>query len=149
MKEIPGVALDIAKQIARGKQLEERVEGESEAERLFKEVCVLVISLFYPNPHIIVFSEQKLDLALQNTLMPFQREGVIYGLKKKGRVLIADEMGLGKTLQAISLSAVYRDEWPVLVVCPSSVRLQVRFIFSLFLLIRFLISFHSVGITIH
>ena len=60
---------------------------------------------------------------LQNALMPFQREGVLFGLKNRGRVLIADEMG--KTLQAIALAAVYRNEWPVLVVCPSALRLQV------------------------
>ena len=45
-----------------------------------------------------------------------------YGIWKNGRVLIADDMGLGKTIQAICLACYYRDEWPVLVVVPSSVR---------------------------
>ena len=40
-----------------------------------------------------------------------------------GRVLIADDMGLGKTLQAIAVMSYYRSDWPLLVVCPSSVRL--------------------------
>lgn len=31
-------------------------------------------------------------------------------------------MGLGKTVQAIALASAYRDEWPVLVVAPSSLR---------------------------
>jgi SWI/SNF-related matrix-associated actin-dependent regulator 1 of chromatin subfamily A len=36
---------------------------------------------------------------LESQLLPFQREGVRFALKRGGRVLIADEMGLGKTLQ--------------------------------------------------
>ena len=38
-------------------------------------------------------------------------------------MLIADDMGLGKTLQAIAVMSYYRSDWPLLVVCPSSVRL--------------------------
>ena len=30
--------------------------------------------------------------------------------------------GLGKTVQAIAVMSTYRDEWPVLVICPSSLR---------------------------
>jgi len=33
-------------------------------------------------------------------------------------------MGLGKTIQAIAVASIYRSEWPVLVVCPSSLRVQ-------------------------
>jgi hypothetical protein len=42
---------------------------------------------------------KKLPLQLQDALLPFQLEGVKFGLKRHGRCLIADEMGLGKTLQ--------------------------------------------------
>jgi SNF2 family DNA or RNA helicase len=48
-------------------------------------------------------------------------EGVRFGLRKGGRMLLADEMGVGKTVQAIALAACYRREWPLLVVRSSSV----------------------------
>ena len=38
-------------------------------------------------------------------------------------MMIADDMGLGKTLQAIAVMSYYREDWPLLVICPSSVRL--------------------------
>ncbi|XP_078612934.1 DNA annealing helicase and endonuclease ZRANB3-like isoform X1 [Branchiostoma floridae x Branchiostoma japonicum] len=69
-------------------------------------------------------SLQCLPSALQEKLMPFQREGVKFALKKHGRCLIGDEMGLGKTLQAIAVAYHYRREWPVLVVVPSSLKYQ-------------------------
>ncbi|CAB1327527.1 unnamed protein product, partial [Coregonus sp. 'balchen'] len=43
---------------------------------------------------------------LQQRLMPFQKEG----------------MGLGKTVQAISVAYAYRQEWPLLIVVPSSLK---------------------------
>ncbi|XP_067890779.1 SWI/SNF-related matrix-associated actin-dependent regulator of chromatin subfamily A-like protein 1 [Heterodontus francisci] len=62
------------------------------------------------------------DSKLVHSLMPFQRDGVNFAIFHGGRLLLADDMGLGKTLQAICIAAVYRKEWPVLVVTPSSVR---------------------------
>ncbi|KAG5477712.1 hypothetical protein LSCM1_05008 [Leishmania martiniquensis] len=53
-------------------------------------------------------------------LKPFQRDGVRFVLEHHGRAMIADDMGLGKTVQAIAVAHHYRDEWPVLVVCPMS-----------------------------
>jgi len=38
-------------------------------------------------------------------------------------MLLGDEMGLGKTLQAIAIAATYRSEWPLLVLCPTSLAL--------------------------
>ncbi|XP_019897874.2 DNA annealing helicase and endonuclease ZRANB3 isoform X2 [Esox lucius] len=59
---------------------------------------------------------------LRQRLMPFQKEGVKFALSKNGRCMIADEMGLGKTIQAISVAYAYRQEWPLLVVVPSSLK---------------------------
>jgi hypothetical protein len=59
---------------------------------------------------------------LPDGLYPYQREGVSFGLARGGRCLIGDEMGLGKSLQALALAAQYAEEWPVLVLCPSSLR---------------------------
>jgi SWI/SNF-related matrix-associated actin-dependent regulator 1 of chromatin subfamily A len=60
--------------------------------------------------------------SLADRLRPFQREGVKFGLRVGGRLLIGDEMGLGKTVQACALAKCYQQEWPVLVVAPSSLR---------------------------
>ena len=57
-----------------------------------------------------------------NQILRYQLEGAKFGLRRGGRCLIADEMGLGKTLQAIMIAYQYHTEWPVLVVCPSSIR---------------------------
>nr|CAD7397266.1 unnamed protein product [Timema poppensis] len=45
-----------------------------------------------------------------------------FGLSKCGRCLLADDMGLGKTIQALGIMHYYRGDWPLLIVCPSSVR---------------------------
>ena len=41
-----------------------------------------------------------LPAGLRQTLLPFQRDGVLYGLRRKGRCIIADEMGTGKVCGA-------------------------------------------------
>ncbi|XP_040382387.1 DNA annealing helicase and endonuclease ZRANB3 isoform X2 [Oryza brachyantha] len=64
----------------------------------------------------------KLPQHLRDALLPFQLEGVRFGLQRNGRCLIADEMGLGKTLQAIAIACCYKDEGPVLIVCPAVLR---------------------------
>lgn len=63
---------------------------------------------------------------LYSQLKPFQLEGLRFGISKNGRLLIGDEMGLGKTLQALAISAFYCVDWPLLIVCPSSLRFQWR-----------------------
>jgi len=57
-----------------------------------------------------------------NDLYQFQIEGVKYGLSKFGRCIIGDEMGVGKTVQALAICTVYKEEWPCLILCPSSLK---------------------------
>ncbi|PAV57958.1 hypothetical protein WR25_04407 [Diploscapter pachys] len=57
-----------------------------------------------------------------NMLFPYQKEGVRFVLERGGRAIIADEMGLGKSVQALVSAYCYRNEWPLLIVCPSSVK---------------------------
>ncbi|CAJ1445314.1 unnamed protein product [Effrenium voratum] len=57
-----------------------------------------------------------------SSVLPYQKEGLAFGLHRAGRVLLGDEMGLGKTLQALLLAAYFEAEWPILVIAPSSLR---------------------------
>lgn len=64
----------------------------------------------------------SIESALINTLLPFQKDGVHFGISKQGRCLIADEMGLGKTYQALALADFYRNDWPLLICTTAIVR---------------------------
>ena len=66
--------------------------------------------------------EGGLDETVLQNLAPFQREAVRFITSKNGRALVADEMGLGKTRTAIAAACFYQQEWPVLILCPSSAR---------------------------
>ncbi|KAK0416854.1 hypothetical protein QR680_012719 [Steinernema hermaphroditum] len=65
---------------------------------------------------------KKVGNTLYEKLFPYQREGLKFGIEKNGRVMIADEMGLGKSIQALAVAKYYQNEWPLLIVCPSSVK---------------------------
>ncbi|XP_063647211.1 DNA annealing helicase and endonuclease ZRANB3 isoform X6 [Pan troglodytes] len=79
-------------------------------------------------PHISCVtneSDKLLDFLpdrLRAKLLPFQKDGIIFALKRNGRCMVADEMGLGKTIQAIGITYFYKEEWPLLIVVPSSLR---------------------------
>ncbi|KAG8388752.1 hypothetical protein BUALT_Bualt02G0158000 [Buddleja alternifolia] len=64
----------------------------------------------------------ELPKSLLDALLPFQLDGVRFGLRRGGRCLIADEMGLGKTHQAIAMAGCYMKEGSILVVCPAILR---------------------------
>uniref|UniRef100_A0A1B6GXP5 SWI/SNF-related matrix-associated actin-dependent regulator of chromatin subfamily A-like protein 1 n=1 Tax=Cuerna arida TaxID=1464854 RepID=A0A1B6GXP5_9HEMI len=66
----------------------------------------------------------RVDENLLNTIYPFQMEGIKFGVSRGGRCLIADDMGLGKSIQALGIADYYRSDWPLLIVCPSSMRFQ-------------------------
>nr|XP_018904491.1 PREDICTED: SWI/SNF-related matrix-associated actin-dependent regulator of chromatin subfamily A-like protein 1 [Bemisia tabaci] len=75
------------------------------------------------------YSEMNIDLSriepkLLDSLYAFQRDGVKFGISKQGRCIIADDMGLGKTIQALGIADYYHSDWPLLIVCPSSMRYQ-------------------------
>jgi SWI/SNF-related matrix-associated actin-dependent regulator of chromatin subfamily A-like protein 1 len=58
-------------------------------------------------------------------LKPFQKIGVWTGIHRfKGRMLLADEPGLGKTCQSLFIADHFRQNGPIVVVCPASVKYQ-------------------------
>ena len=61
---------------------------------------------------------------LREKLLPFQVQGVQFGIRKECRMLFADDMGVGKTVQAIALASCYEDSWPLIIVVPASLRLS-------------------------
>ncbi|QDZ20471.1 SNF2-like DNA helicase [Chloropicon primus] len=66
----------------------------------------------------------RMPRGLRDKLLPFQKEGVKFGISRGCRCLVADDMGVGKTIQAIAMSACYMDSWPLLIVVPASLRLS-------------------------
>jgi len=76
----------------------------------------------------------RLPDKLRNSLRPFQRVGVMFGVKKDGVCLIADEMGLGKTIQSIAIAYYFKETWPLLIICPSSLRMNWSAEFELWLM---------------
>lgn len=66
--------------------------------------------------------EGRVPPQLLSRLKEYQKEGVRFALSKGGKCLIGDEMGLGKTVQALAVAACYRNDWPLLIICPAAVR---------------------------
>lgn len=64
----------------------------------------------------------KLEVPHNMILEPYeyQKEGIAYALEKK-RCIMGDEPGLGKTAQAIGTMTA-SGAWPVLVICPASLK---------------------------
>jgi SWI/SNF-related matrix-associated actin-dependent regulator 1 of chromatin subfamily A len=77
-----------------------------------------------PNDTLTINYSDKIGSKLYSTLMGFQKQGIEYCIRRGGRCLIADDMGLGKTLQAIGVALYYHEEWPLLIVCPSSLKIS-------------------------
>ncbi|RNA00532.1 SWI SNF-related matrix-associated actin-dependent regulator of chromatin subfamily A 1 [Brachionus plicatilis] len=66
--------------------------------------------------------KKKIDADIAKSLMPFQIEGVKFAIQQNGRLLLADDMGLGKTVQALAIASYYKEEWPLFIIVPSSVK---------------------------
>ena len=80
----------------------------------------------YEKDFEMAFSAQSLPPTMRDSLFPFQHAGVAFGIRRHGRFLLGDEMGVGKTIQALAVSAIYADEWPLLIICPKSLKLTWR-----------------------
>jgi len=65
--------------------------------------------------------ERELRLDLDDRLYDFQKEGVEFIVKKKGRALLAFDMGTGKTCTTLSYVS-WSKKRPVIIVCPASVK---------------------------
>ncbi len=72
--------------------------------------------------------QNELDSLLKK-LRPFQREAFDFATNRgrektnrNGRILLADEMGLGKTVTSLAMMLAYKSEWPLLILCPASLR---------------------------
>ena len=104
LEEVPMYVFDCKKRIEKQQQLfaESRAKSTTEQDATNKN------------------DEVRCDSPVYGLLKEFQRNGVQFVLRRNGRAMVADEMGLGKTIQAICVAHHYRDEWPVLVVCPGS-----------------------------
>lgn len=48
-----------------------------------------------------------------------QRDAVRIGIERGCRILIGNENGIGSIAEALALTKVYEDEWPVMVTCPA------------------------------
>ena len=64
---------------------------------------------------------ERLPQQFIDNMFPFQREGVKFAIRRSGRCMIADDMGLGKTVQALAVAHWFREDWPLIIVCPASV----------------------------
>lgn len=65
---------------------------------------------------------EDLPAKMRDNLYDFQKKGIEFGVSRFGRLLLGDEMGVGKTLQAIAIAYIYKSDWPLLIVAPSSLR---------------------------
>lgn len=62
----------------------------------------------------------ELPNKILENLYDFQKKGIEFGISRFGRLLLGDEMGVGKTIQAIGITYLYKGDWPMFIVTPSS-----------------------------
>ena len=73
-------------------------------------------------PSVKALLDYGVSSVVASALAPYQRAGVEFIIEKEGKALLADDMGLGKTIQAIAAMSAYKEDWPLLVLCPSTAR---------------------------
>lgn len=64
----------------------------------------------------------EIEPTLVNSLTEFQKEGVLFGIARHGRLLIGDDMGLGKTRQALAIADFFKENFPMLIVTNATTR---------------------------
>lgn len=84
------------------------------------------INIDYRTDFLKQYKLENLEQKILDRLFNFQKEGIKFAIERRGRILLADEMGVGKTIQAICICLVFKDNWPVLVLCPSSLKYNWR-----------------------
>jgi len=80
----------------------------------------------YFDPKEKEYKLEDIPSTFRDALFPFQKDGVKFALQSYGRFLLGDEMGVGKTIQALAICTVYKHDWPMVVICPSSLRYNWR-----------------------
>ena len=80
-------------------------------------------------PKNIIINYNSVEDAMDSSTLPFfqklygfQKESVEFGIRHRGRLLLADEMGVGKTVQSLAIAFMFRYQWPLVIVCPSTLR---------------------------
>jgi SWI/SNF-related matrix-associated actin-dependent regulator 1 of chromatin subfamily A len=70
--------------------------------------------------HLRPFQRQAFDCATASlsNKSPSSSESLL----GNGRLLLCDEMGLGKSVTSLAIMMQYRTEWPLLILCPASLR---------------------------
>lgn len=69
------------------------------------------------------FEASKRWLRVREELRPYQQKGVLF-IEQHRKILLADDMGLGKTVQVLSWMAMRLKVRPVLIICPSSAKIN-------------------------
>jgi SNF2 family DNA or RNA helicase len=80
----------------------------------------------YPEDLPKNYSLDDVPKIFSDRLFPFQKDGVKFAIENYGRFILGDEMGVGKTIQALAICCVYKEDWPVIIICPSSLRYNWR-----------------------
>ncbi|KAK9883170.1 hypothetical protein WA026_001369 [Henosepilachna vigintioctopunctata] len=99
-----------------------KLEGLTTHLDLIKLPKFVIECVEFPQRDLSSIDLSKVESKLRNALMPFQKEGVAFGIDKCGRCLLADDMGLGKTFQALGIASHYRNDWPLLIVTTASMK---------------------------
>jgi SNF2 family DNA or RNA helicase len=94
-------------------------------------------------PKLRPFQREALEFATKGKLYDRQRAGTSTGStngqpmtsdqttgrcvasttkESSTKLLLADEMGLGKTVTSLAIMSYYESEWPLLILCPASLR---------------------------